>query len=189
MINIVFGGSFNPPTVAHYEMIQSVQLAYEINRLLIVPVGDHYKFKHVIPAEHRFAMLELMAQELHVEVSRIEIDAPGFQGTYQTLQQLQLPNTKFLLGSDNLVQLSRWLNAEKLLQDYGIIVIRRQQNIEAIIEADPLLAKYKHRIDIINHFDVNVSSTYYRKFKDQQYVIEPVAQYIQTHHLYEEPHE
>lgn len=189
MMNIIFGGSFNPPTVAHYEMIRIVQATYEIDRFLIVPVGDHYKFKHVISAEHRFAMLSLMAKELDVEVSRIEMDAPGFQGTYQTLEQLNLPNTKFLLGSDNLTQLSRWLNAEKLLKDYGIIVIRRQQNIEAIIEADPLLAKYKDCIDIINHFDVKVSSSYYRRFKDQQYVIEPVAAYIQTHHLYEETHE
>ena len=189
MINIVFGGSFNPPTVAHYEMIQIVKASFAIDRFIIVPVGDHYKFKHVISAEHRFAMLELMAEELDVEVSRIEMDAPGFQGTYQTLQQLALPNTKFLLGSDNLVQLSRWLNAEKLLNDYGIIVIRRQQDIEAIIEADPLLSKYKHRIEIINHFDVPVSSTAYRQFKDEQYVTESVANYIQTHQLYEEKHE
>jgi nicotinate-nucleotide adenylyltransferase len=189
MMNIVFGGSFNPPTVAHYEMIQIVKASFMIDRLIIVPVGDHYKFKHVITAEHRFAMLKVMADELNVEVSRIEMDAPGFQGTYQTLQQLGLPDTKFLLGSDNLVQLSRWLNAEKLLSDYGIIVIRRQQDINAIIDADPLLSKYKDRIEIINHFDVPVSSSYYRKFKDKQFVIEPVATYIQTHHLYEEEDE
>jgi nicotinate-nucleotide adenylyltransferase len=189
MINVVFGGSFNPPTVAHYEMIEIVKASYQVDRFVIVPVGDHYKFKHVISAEHRFAMLALLADELTVEVSRIEIDSPGFQGTYQTLQQLGLAKTKFLLGSDNLIQLSRWLNAEKLLRDYGIIVIRRQQDIDAIIEADPLLTKYKHQIDVINHFDVPISSTKYRLFKDQQYVIESVANYIETHHLYEEKHE
>ena len=189
MIEVVFGGVFNPPTIAHFNACKIIQHAFEVSRFIFVPVGNSYTFKDVFDTNHRYAMVKLMADELGVEVSRIEIDQPTFSGTYQTIKQLGLSNPKFLIGSDNLNSFSNWIDAEKLLIEYGIIVIRRQQDIKAIIEANPLLEKFNHQITIVNEFDMPVSSSLVREHMDASLVIPAVAEYIEKHHLYEETNE
>ena len=189
MIEVVFGGVFNPPTIAHFQACQIIQHAFDVSRFIFVPVGRNYIYKNISDVDHRYAMVKLMADELGVEVSRIELDEPTFTGTYQTIKQLGLTNPKFLIGSDNLDSFSNWIDAEKLLTEYGIIVIRRQQDIESIIQANVLLTKYKHQIAIVNEFDIPVSSSIVREQRDSSLVIPSVATYIETHHLYEETNE
>lgn len=189
MIEVVFGGVFNPPTIAHYKACQIIQHAFDVSRFIYVPVGRSYTHKDVTDTNHRYAMVKLMADELGVEVSRIELDEPMFSGTYNTIKQLGLSNPKFLIGSDNLDSFSNWIDAEKLLIEYGIIVIRRQQDIESIIEANQLLTTYKHQITVVNEFDMPVSSSLVRKHMDASMVIPAVADYIKNHHLYEETNE
>jgi nicotinate-nucleotide adenylyltransferase len=188
MIEVVFGGVFNPPTIAHFKACQIIQHTLDVSRFIYVPVGRHYIHKDVIDVDHRYAMVKLMADELRVEVSRIEIDDPVFSGSYQTIHRLGLTNPKFLIGSDNLSSFHRWIDAEKLLREYGIIVIRRQQDINSIIDASPLLKQHREQITIINEFDLEVSSSLVRIHKDSSLVIPAVAQYIKKHHLYEEDH-
>jgi nicotinate-nucleotide adenylyltransferase len=188
MIEVVFGGVFNPPTIAHYKACQILQQSFEVSRFIYVPVGRQYIHKDVMDVDHRYAMVKLMADELGVEVSRIELDDPVFSGSYQTIKKLGLTNPKFLIGSDNLASFPRWIDAEKLLREYGIIVIRRQQDIKSIIDASPLLNQYRDQITIINEFDILVSSSLVRERKDSSLVIPAVAQYIKKHHLYEEEH-
>lgn len=189
MIEVVFGGVFNPPTIAHFKACQIIQHAFDVSRFIYVPVGRGYIYKDVTDTNHRYAMVKLMADELGVEVSRIELDELTFTGTYQTIKQLGLTNPKFLIGSDNLDSFSNWIDAEKLLQEYGIIVIRRQQDIESIIAANSLLTTHKNQITIINEFDMPVSSTLVREHMDASLVIPAVAEYIKKHHLYEETNE
>jgi len=105
------------------------------------------------------------------------------------MKRLALTNAKFLIGSDNLASFPTWLDAEKLLQEYGIIVIRRQQDIEAIIDASVMLSKYRQNITVINEFDMPISSTLVRQLKDRSLVTKAVADYIETHQLYEDVNE
>lgn len=189
MIDIVFGGVFNPPTMAHYKACQMIQQSLPVRRFIFVPVGQNYIYKEVIDSVHRYEMVRLMAKELGAEVSSVELNANEFLGSYQTMKRLALTNAKFLLGSDNLASFPTWLDAEKLLQEYGIIVIRRQQDIEAIIDASAMLSKYRHNILVINEFDMPISSTLVRQLKDHSLVTKSVADYIETHHLYEDMNE
>lgn len=189
MIDIVFGGVFNPPTLAHYNACKLIQQSVPVRRFIFVPVGQNYIYKDVIDSVHRFEMVRLMAKELGVEVSSVELNSDTFIGSYQTMKRLALTNAKFLLGSDNLASFPSWLDAELLLQEYGIIVIRRQQDIEAIIAKSAMLTKYRGNIMVINEFDMPISSTLVRELKDHSLVIKPVADYIETHGLYEEANE
>jgi nicotinate-nucleotide adenylyltransferase len=188
MIDVVFGGVFNPPTLAHYNACLMIQKAFDVRRFIFVPVGPHYIHKDVIDSTHRHQMVKLMAKELHAEVSTVELHATSFLGSYQTMKRLALTSAKFLLGSDNLAQFPQWLDAENLLREYGIIVIRRQQDIDAIIASSDMLSMYRHNITVIDEFDMPISSTMVRELKDHSLVIKAVADYIQTHQLYEEPH-
>jgi len=40
---LVFGGSFNPPTKAHLEIVEKLLERYEHARVLLLPVGDDYQ--------------------------------------------------------------------------------------------------------------------------------------------------
>ena len=51
-MNIVFGGSFNPPTIAHKEIIKTLcSLNYE--KVIIVPNGNKYNLKEMVSYNHR----------------------------------------------------------------------------------------------------------------------------------------
>ncbi len=68
----VFGGSFDPPHVAHVLAASYALAVGNFERLLAVPVYAHAFDKKLASFEHRVAMCELAFAELPgVEVSRI----------------------------------------------------------------------------------------------------------------------
>ena len=89
-MNIVFGGSFNPPTIAHKEIIKTLcSLNYE--KVIIVPNGNKYNLKEMVSYNHREKMLEIMTKDLkNIEISNIE-EHNHFKGTVETLRNLNHP--------------------------------------------------------------------------------------------------
>lgn len=55
----VFGGSFNPPTVAHINLAKQVlEEMNEIEKVIFVPVSTKYNKKGLAPDEVRLNMLK-----------------------------------------------------------------------------------------------------------------------------------
>ena len=183
-MNIVFGGTFNPPTIAHEKAIQTVLSALQVDRFIIVPVGNKYHLKTIEEDEHRFSMLELISNKLGVELSRIELDSKSYSGTYSLLKKLNMENTKFLIGSDNLREVRNWIEPEKLIVEFGLVVLSRKDDCAEIIKTDKFLSKYKENIIIINDFDFDISSTMFRKTLNFDLVSEEVKKYIKNNKLY-----
>lgn len=183
-MNIVYGGAFNPPTIAHENAIKKVLDSFDIDRFIVVPVGAKYHLKDVDDTEHRFNMAKIMCDECGVEISRIELDATKYEGTYQLLQKLNLPNTKFMIGSDNLKQVDQWIQPDKILSEFGLIVLNRQDDIETIIDQSPLLSKYKKNIMIVEDFEFTVSSSMFRETLDFNLLSEKIKNYIIDNDLY-----
>lgn len=183
-MNIVFGGTFNPPTIAHENAIKKVLETLDVERLIMVPVGGKYHLKQVDLNEHRFAMCKLVADKLGVEVSRLELDSEKYKGTYHLLKSMDLKDSKFLIGSDNLEQLDKWIDPEKILNEFGLVVLNRGTDLNEIIDSSKLLKKYKQNIVVIEDFDEDVSSTMFRTDLDFDLVSEEVKQYIIENDLY-----
>lgn len=183
-MNIVFGGAFNPPTIAHEQAIKTVLSKLNVQRFILVPVGSKYHLKTVKEDEHRFNMLKVVSKTLNVEVSRAELDSDNYQGTYKLLKHLDLPNCKFLIGSDNLLDIPKWKNPEKLLNEFGLVVLARGNDVQEIINNDELLLKYRDNITVINDFKYDVSSTMFRKTHDFNLVSKKIKQYIIDNDLY-----
>src|SRR5882724_6666783 len=79
----LFGGSFDPPHVAHQLVALYVLETQPVDELWIVPAYAHPFGKHLVPFEHRVAMCELAAAALgpRARVSRAEeelANRPGF---------------------------------------------------------------------------------------------------------------
>ena len=147
-----FGGSFNPPTIAHEIIAKEIAKEFNLDKVYFVPVGDFYNKKDLIDERKRFEMLNLITDS-NIDVLDIELKA---KKSLQTIDAFNLINNKFnlsknyfILGGDNLEKLPNWENAEKCLNS-NIIAIKRGKKIEDIIENNKLLKLNKERIFIYN---------------------------------------
>lgn len=168
---VVYGGSFNPVTLAHEKIIREVSKLNYIDKILITPVGDKYNKHGLIDSKYRVDMLNLAIKDIHkAEIDFTEILSNKVLSTYETLQILQnkYPNKKiyFILGADNLLEFSSWNNCEDILKTFGLFVINRDGfDINSIIKNDTILLKHKSNIIIENiKTPLNVSSTNIRDY-------------------------
>jgi len=187
---IVFGGAFNPPTVAHKAIYHHVMKHLPCKEFIFLPVSNLYTKRSLASNQHRLAMLQLLTKELpNVKVSTMEFDDSDYQGTYQSLIRIQesYPNDEvlFVIGADNLAKLHKWINADNLLSDFRFIIINRHQtDIQKAIDQNPVLSAHKTRFIILPDFDLKASSTSFRDSFDPSLVTDSVFNYINIHHLY-----
>ena len=185
---IVFGGSFNPPTIAHRNVIVKLLQTFENSKVLLLPVGDDYHKPELVQFKHRKAMLELLTNDMdNVIISTIESERP-YQGTLASLNELSQTYSPlyFVIGSDNLHQFEQWINYKTLLKTYPFIVMKRKNGLNPI-EAENLFKDIPHHFFFVD-FDENISSSLVRKniLDANQYLTEPVYQYVLENNLYQE---
>ena len=167
----VFGGSFNPPTIAHISLAKQVLAKMDnLEKVILVPVSTRYNKNGLASDEIRFNMLEqICAKEPGLEVSRLELDSDKQLYTIETLRKIkqQNPNKQiyFVLGTDNLKELETWHKVYELLSGFNFIVLKRDEDIVSdIIDKSTILKKYKSSFFELNGIDtVDLSSSYVRK--------------------------
>ena len=194
----VFGGSFNPPLNSHFSLAEQICAEYEnIEKVIFVPVSSKYEKEGLIEDIHRYNMLKIVTDKNEkFEVSDIEIRETNRQlYTIETLELIkkQYPNNEicFVIGTDNLKDIPKWALAEKLVQNFQILVIERDKdNMEDIIDNNDFLQKYKDSfIKLKENIRSNVSSTFVRekltRGKSIRYLVpDEVYFYIKEHNLY-----
>lgn len=174
---LVYGGAFNPITKAHYKIAKLLISKYT-NNFLFVPVGNSYGKPELISFNHRFNMVSIIAKELNAKVSAAE-DKEDYSGTYDLLCNLKKEENDiyFVLGADNLINLDKWINYDKLIKEFKFIVLTRDN-----IEVD--LSKYdSSRFEVIN-INFDISSSNYRKNKNENIIDNKVLMYIKENNLY-----
>jgi nicotinate-nucleotide adenylyltransferase len=188
---IVYGGTFNPPTIAHFEIARFLIQKYRPAQFIFVPVGDAYKKLDVIDFNYRYQMLEILKEKLEVTmISNFENKAQTFKGTITTLDYYQslYPNQPlyFVMGADNLKTLNRWIDADRLLNQYYFIVLNRNQSdLKKLIASHDLLLKYADHFIIEDVFpNYPLSSTMYRHERRDDVVLKEVNEFIYNHNLY-----
>ena len=182
---IIYGGAFNPPTLAHLQIGEYLLNKYKNLKLIYLPTNSFYNKDGLESFKNRFCMTKLLVKGLgrRVRVSAYEGKAHKFNGTYHTLIHFKHPY--FVIGADSLAKISEWIEAEKLISENRFIVIPRQNyNIEDIMKQD-ILIKYKDHFIIENDFLENdISSTTYRNEKRHDLITKEVANYIEKKGLY-----
>jgi len=126
----IYGGSFNPPHLAHTLVCAYVLSAERVDRLLLVPTAKHPFDKPLAAFEHRVRMCELAMRRLHgVEVCTIESELPAPSLTLQTLEALQQRNPdarlRLVLGSDLLPETHAWHKFDAIERLAPPIVVQR----------------------------------------------------------------
>lgn len=145
----IFGGSFNPPTVGHMQMLRALFEDELVWKVLVVPCG-HRTDKPLVSGQHRLNMLSVFCQsslgikpELFVRsnpdpfavnakvlLDDFELSVYGemmptsyllamYQKTYPHL------TFSFAIGTDLLTSISRWELFEEYLRHQHFIVFKR----------------------------------------------------------------
>lgn len=120
----IYGGSFNPPTKAHFNIINSVKNMFPKDQVYIIPVGDQYKKKDLEPFNHRVNMLLEMDKNYNILKYEKEI----YEGTYHTLLKVKKDfkcKVGFIIGSDLLINIPEWIEYKKLCDQFPVIIIKR----------------------------------------------------------------
>ena len=136
---LIFGGTFDPPHVAHVALPPLVARRLGCPRILYVPAAvNPFKTDHdLTPAAHRLAMLRLALDRVpDAEISSIELDRPGPSYTVDTLEALrgQLePETELylLIGSDQALVFEKWKRWQRILELATLAVMVRPPLDEA----------------------------------------------------------
>lgn len=192
----IFGGSFNPPHKMHKEIAKELIKKGYVDKIIFVPTGSKYEYKNNLESnEVRYTMLSLMCcKEKDITISKYELqDKPIY--TYQSLDHFQRRHQDdevyFICGTDNLSYMDQWKRGKYILENYKILVIKREtDDIEPLLEK---YKKYKENIVVTDVKEQKLSSTYireeikkgnYRNIK--KYVDRKVYRYIRKNHLYQD---
>ena len=126
-----FGGSFNPPHIAHQLVSLYVLETAAVDELWWVPCLKHAFDKTLAPFAHRMQMCALAAAALgpRAQVSDIEGRLGGESRTLLTLKALRAerPDCEFhlVVGADIEPELPAWYGADELLASVPLIVVGR----------------------------------------------------------------
>jgi nicotinate-nucleotide adenylyltransferase len=130
LIVAVFGGSFNPPHVAHVLAVALTLSTHDVDRILVVPTFKHPFAKPLAPYDDRVTMCELAMGWLpRVEVSRVEEELGGDSRTLRTLEHLAAAHRdwrlRLVIGADILAESSKWFGFEEIARIAPPIVLGR----------------------------------------------------------------
>ena len=126
----LFGGSFDPPHVAHQLACLYALATQDIDQVWMVPCFQHAFDKRSAPFGHRVALCRLAAAAIpRVQVCTIEEELGGPSYTLVTVRALQArhPEHDFqiMIGADLLKERERWHGWDELSRLVPFLVLGR----------------------------------------------------------------
>lgn len=126
----LYGGSFNPPHVAHVLASVYALSTAPIDRVLVVPVFQHPFSKELAPFEDRLAMCHAALGWIPgVEISAVERELGGESLTLRTVEHLVAAHPswslRLLIGADVLGDLHKWHRWDRIAALAPPIVLGR----------------------------------------------------------------
>lgn len=185
----ILGGSFNPVHIGHPLLASYlVQWGYVDKVWMTLSPRNPLKDpKDLLPDLKRLAMLSIALKGAKdIDICDIELSMPRPSYTINTLDTLQArnPDTRFklIIGSDNWRIFDRWKEAQRILQDYGVIVYLRP--------GYPVERSHIEGLEVVDAPLVDLSSTFVResiaKGKNMNFFLPPgVYKYIMDNKLYQ----
>ena len=191
----VFGGAFDPPHRTHVTLAQTAIGQLGLDLLHVVPTGTAWhKQRPLSSAEHRLAMCQLAFGALPrvvVDSSEIQRDGPTYTiDTLHALQQLYVQAQLYLvIGEDQAQALHTWHQIAEIRRTAIICVAIRAVPAGATGPSSDLL-QIPPDCRVLQMPASALSATEIRHkaalgHSVTPLVLEPVARYIDRHHLYQ----
>lgn len=193
----LFGGSFNPPHVAHQIIAETVREQFALDAVWWMPasVPPHKEAGAVAPARHRLEMVRrATASNPAFRVSSEEIERGGSSYTVETLRVLQErhPDTRFalILGGDSLANFPEWRAPGEIARRANLLVYRRPGSPKD--GTGDLPDEVAQRVRFAEAPRLGIAGTDLRERRRQgrslRYLVpDAVREYITQHDLYAQP--
>lgn len=191
MANIaIFGGTFNPFHIGHYEMLEALCSLSFIDKVFVMPdkIPPHKSFDEAIDDIHRQNMCRLACDDFQkAELCLVEFERDGKSYTIDTVKLLKekYPNDNFYIaiGGDMLSTLDTWYNWQELIKAVPFIAFSR----EGLDDFDAALNRLTNNganIIVVDSNITNISSTRLRQKIEQNLLPEKIYDYIVQKGIY-----
>ena len=194
----IYGGTFNPPHMAHIKSAEAFIEKMQLDCLYIVPscVPPHKEYAGNVSAEDRLQMCNLAFSKIHnTVISDVEIKRGGKSYTYETLNFFKGDNCElfFLCGTDMFLTLDNWKCPEVIFALSTICLIRRESDSENTVKISEKISAYKEtfsaKIEVLEADAIELSSTYVREVlsngnSTDKYIPTSVINFINERGLY-----
>ncbi len=191
----VFGGAFDPPHAAHLTLAQTAISTLALDELRIVPTGQAWHKARVLSdAHHRLSMAQLaFASVPQALVDPRETQRTGPSYTVDTLRELKAlhegADLFLIIGEDQASALPTWHAWGEVLQ-LAIICVAERKDIMGSQPRFMAPKAHEFRFRRLPMPALPISATDIRaRIAAHQSVVplvcEPVARYIDDHHLYQ----
>lgn len=189
----LFGGSFNPPHVAHLVVAEVVRDQFDLESIWWIPnaTPPHKPNGELAAVEHRLAMTRAAIDDNPAfQLCDIEVERAGVSYTVDTVRALQEqhPDTDFglIIGSDSLDHFAEWHCPDEIAERVPLVVYKRPGVLEAVAEP-----RFANRVQYAAAPVMEVSGTEIRSRRRAgrsiRYLVpDAVRQYIEAHDLYRE---
>lgn len=190
----IFGGTFNPPHIGHYEMLSALEKCPEIEEIWLMPdrIPPHKVCDFLADDKDRIEMCRIVAEDFKkAQLCLAEFEREGKSYTYDTVTEFlkKYPQNRFtfVCGGDMLVSFDKWYRYEELMKLLPFTVFRRTDTDSA--EFDRMAEKLSSngmKLKIMNEIITAVSSSYIRNNfeKSRELLPERVYDYIKNRGIY-----
>ena len=192
----LFGGTFDPPHLAHLALSRAALSSLQLDRLLwlLTPKPPHKRGRIITPLKHRLAMVQIAIKGEPFELSRLDIDRPAPHYALDTVRLLKEQNFSadilYLMGSDSLNDLPGWHKPSELVSAlYAIGVMLRPGEIPELATLEEKLPGLSTKVRFVNAPELAISSSDVRqrvqRGENIDHLVPPgIADYIREHRLY-----
>jgi nicotinate-nucleotide adenylyltransferase len=194
----VLGGTFDPIHIGHLKVAEEVTASLNLSEVIFMPAGQPWLKgdNPISPAKHRLEMLHLaLAGKSYFRLSTVEIDRPGPTYTVDTMAELEdelgsEDELFFILGWDNLTQLPRWREPQRLIKLCRLVAVPRVDypapDLTSLEAAIPGLSQ---RVILLEKPRIDINASEIRRMVARGLAIAhlvpaPVEGYIKQHRLY-----
>jgi nicotinate-nucleotide adenylyltransferase len=200
----ISGGTFDPVHIGHLIIAEEIREILSLDKIIFVPTGQppHKDGLRVTEALHRYNMVaEAIKSNPFFEVSRLEVDRPGYTYTIDTLEHLKeiygdKTRLYFITGADVVHELETWKEFERVFLMCEFVAVLRPgyRKNDIIRKIKSLQDEYNARMHMIDVPLIGISSTQIRQNlkngRSIKYLVpEIVEKYIYQNGLYRQKEE
>ena len=129
----IFGGTFDPVHLGHFELAQNARAQFSLDKVIFVPAYQpphKQELLSLTPAQDRYEMVRLAIEgEPLFELSDCELSRKGISYTFDTLSEFEkkYPGAAFflILGKDAFEEINAWHRAAELKKKIRFLVAKR----------------------------------------------------------------
>lgn len=190
---LIFGGTFNPIHNGHLILAENSINEESFDKVVFIPTMNPY-YKDTLDFDTRLKMLKMAIKDNDkFAYSSIE-KKYNLEGKLylilEKISKLSDDDITILIGSDSLMNLDWWYKVDEILKKYKILVLRRDDEDEAIeMKINEYKEKYGADIKVLNNKRVEISSSMIREMikegKSIKYLVtDDVEKFIKDENLY-----